>query len=92
MQKSHNKTMGIYNLCIRQIMFLAFPITINFIIGGDAKLLLMVCVSPTKKYIAETMKCLQFGSQARQITKKPSIRSLKKQHQGNDVRLFIDYL
>ena len=45
----------------------------------------MICVSPTKKYIAETIKCLQFGSQARQIAKKPSVRSLKKQQQGDHV-------
>ena len=53
-----------------------------YYIGGDAKLLLMVCVSPTKKYIAETIKCLQFGSQARQIAKKQSVRSQKKTQQG----------
>ena len=59
--------------------------THHIIVGGDAKLLLMVCVSPTKKYIAETVKCLQFGSQARQIARKPSVRSLKKQQQGDHV-------
>ncbi|XP_065909044.1 kinesin-like protein KIF25 isoform X2 [Dysidea avara] len=53
-------------------------------IGGDAKLLLMVCVSPTNKYVAETIKCLRFGSQARQITRGPA-KSQKKQHQQGQI-------
>ena len=57
----------------------------NLFAGGDVKLLLMVCVSPTKKYITETVKCLQFGSQARQIARKPSVRPVKKQQQSNHV-------
>ena len=58
---------------------------IYFTAGNDAKLLLMVYVSPTKKYIAETVKCLQSGSHAWQIARKPSIRLPKKQQQGNHV-------
>jgi len=52
--------------------------------GGDAKLLLMVCVSPTNKYVAETIKCLRFGSQARQISRGPT-KSQKKHQQGGSV-------
>ncbi|XP_037673391.1 kinesin-like protein KIF25 isoform X4 [Choloepus didactylus] len=36
-------------------------------IGGDAKLLVMLCVSPCQKHLAETLQCLGFGSRARQV-------------------------
>nr|XP_060609737.1 kinesin-like protein KIF25 [Anolis sagrei ordinatus] len=36
-------------------------------IGGDAKLLLMLCVSPSQKYITESLQTLGFGSRARQV-------------------------
>ncbi|XP_068926671.1 kinesin-like protein KIF25 [Petaurus breviceps papuanus] len=36
-------------------------------IGGDAKLLVMLCVSPCQKYLAETLQSLGFGSRARQV-------------------------
>jgi len=49
--------------------------------GGDVKLLLMVCVSPTHKYEAETIKSLRFGSQANQISRRPT-KSQKKHQQG----------
>ncbi|XP_043819613.1 kinesin-like protein KIF25 [Dromiciops gliroides] len=38
-------------------------------IGGDAKLLVMLCVSPCQKYLAETLQSLGFGSRARQVQK-----------------------
>ncbi|XP_028414826.1 kinesin-like protein KIF25 [Dendronephthya gigantea] len=38
-------------------------------IGGDAKLLVMLCVSPVQKFITETMQCLGFGSRARQVAR-----------------------
>eukprot|EP00794_Sanderia_malayensis_P000444 gene444-1085_t len=38
-------------------------------IGGDAKLLVMLCVSPVKKYLTETAQCLGFGSRARQVAR-----------------------
>ncbi|XP_054856608.1 kinesin-like protein KIF25 [Eublepharis macularius] len=36
-------------------------------IGGDAKLLLVLCVSPSQKYITESLQTLGFGTRARQI-------------------------
>eukprot|EP00795_Rhopilema_esculentum_P017163 gene17163-8705_t len=38
-------------------------------IGGDAKLLVMLCVSPVKRYLTETLQCLGFGSRARQVAR-----------------------
>ncbi|CAL1586481.1 unnamed protein product [Knipowitschia caucasica] len=38
-------------------------------IGGDAKLLLMLCVSPTQHFVAETLQSLGLGSRARQVHK-----------------------
>eukprot|EP01135_Chromosphaera_perkinsii_P006417 Nk52_evm19s490 gene=Nk52_evmTU19s490 len=38
-------------------------------IGGDAKLLIFVCVSPTETCFTESVRCLNFGSRARQIEK-----------------------
>jgi len=38
-------------------------------IGGDAKLLVMLCVSPVKRYLTETTQCLGFGSRARQVAR-----------------------
>ncbi|XP_033111801.1 kinesin-like protein KIF25 isoform X2 [Anneissia japonica] len=40
-------------------------------IGGDAKLLVMCCVSPAQRYITESLQCLGFGSRARQIQRGP---------------------
>lgn len=39
------------------------------ILGGDAKLLVMLCVSPAQRFITETLQCLGFGSRARQIAR-----------------------
>uniref|UniRef100_A0A670YJV7 Kinesin family member 25 n=1 Tax=Pseudonaja textilis TaxID=8673 RepID=A0A670YJV7_PSETE len=36
-------------------------------IGGDAKLLVVLCVSPSQKYITESLQTLGFGSRARQV-------------------------
>ncbi|KAJ8009706.1 hypothetical protein DPEC_G00094330 [Dallia pectoralis] len=36
-------------------------------IGGDAKLLVMLCVSPTQRYITESLQSLGFGTRARQL-------------------------
>ncbi|KAK7907794.1 hypothetical protein WMY93_016406 [Mugilogobius chulae] len=38
-------------------------------IGGDAKLLLMLCVSPTQHFITESLQSLGLGSRARQVQK-----------------------
>ncbi|XP_041462139.1 kinesin-like protein KIF25 [Lytechinus variegatus] len=40
-------------------------------IGGDAKLLVVCCVSPTQRFLTETLQCLGFGSRARQIQRGP---------------------
>ncbi|NXQ89938.1 KIF25 protein, partial [Nyctibius grandis] len=36
-------------------------------IGGDAKLLVMLCISPHQKYLTESMQSLGFGTRARQV-------------------------
>ncbi|KAM3861100.1 kinesin-like protein KIF25 [Diretmus argenteus] len=38
-------------------------------IGGDAKLLVMLCVSPTQRFITESLQSLGFGNRARQVQK-----------------------
>lgn len=38
-------------------------------IGGDAKLLVMLCVSPAQRFLTETLQCLGFGSRARQVAR-----------------------
>ncbi|KAJ0026844.1 hypothetical protein NQD34_017844 [Periophthalmus magnuspinnatus] len=38
-------------------------------IGGDAKLLLMLCVSPTQHFLTESLQSLGLGSRARQVQK-----------------------
>lgn len=38
-------------------------------IGGDAKLLVMLCCSPAQRFITETLQCLGFGSRARQVAR-----------------------
>ncbi|XP_006813306.2 kinesin-like protein KIF25 [Saccoglossus kowalevskii] len=40
-------------------------------IGGDSKLLVMLCVSPAQRYITESMQSLGFGSRARQVARGP---------------------
>ncbi|XP_069930675.1 kinesin-like protein KIF25 isoform X2 [Oryctolagus cuniculus] len=41
-------------------------------IGGDAKLLLLVCVSPGRKHLAGTLQGLGFGTRARQVERGPA--------------------
>ncbi|XP_042189058.1 kinesin-like protein KIF25 [Callorhinchus milii] len=36
-------------------------------IGGDAKLMVMLCVSPAQRYITESLQSLGFGARARQV-------------------------
>ncbi|XP_064564678.1 kinesin-like protein KIF25 isoform X1 [Zonotrichia leucophrys gambelii] len=36
-------------------------------LGGDAKLLVMLCISPGQKYLTESMQSLGFGTRARQV-------------------------
>ncbi|XP_071594979.1 kinesin-like protein KIF25 [Heliangelus exortis] len=38
-------------------------------VGGDAKLLVMLCISPDQKYLTESMQSLGFGTRARQVQK-----------------------
>lgn len=40
-------------------------------IGGDAKLLLLLCVSPAQRYLTESLQCLNFGYRARQVQRGP---------------------
>ncbi|KAG9347245.1 hypothetical protein JZ751_004812 [Albula glossodonta] len=43
-------------------------------VGGDAKLLVMLCVSPTQKFMAESLQTLGFGTRARQVQREPTRR------------------
>ena len=45
---------------------IGFPL---FTSGGDAKLLVMLCVSPAQRFLTETLQCLGFGSRARQVAR-----------------------
>uniref|UniRef100_A0A8C0FHD7 Kinesin family member 25 n=1 Tax=Bubo bubo TaxID=30461 RepID=A0A8C0FHD7_BUBBB len=36
-------------------------------VGGDAKLLVMLCISPDQRYLTESMQSLGFGTRARQV-------------------------
>uniref|UniRef100_M3Y5E8 Kinesin-like protein n=1 Tax=Mustela putorius furo TaxID=9669 RepID=M3Y5E8_MUSPF len=40
--------------------------------GGDAKLLVILCVSPCRKHVAETLRVLGFGAQARHVQRGPA--------------------
>ena len=44
--------------------------------GGDAKLLVLLCVSPAQRYITESLQCLGFGQRARQVQRGPTKRRL----------------
>nr|XP_012418220.1 PREDICTED: kinesin-like protein KIF25 [Odobenus rosmarus divergens] len=37
------------------------------VLGGDAKLLVILCVSPCQTHVAETLRCLGFGARVRQV-------------------------
>ena len=43
-------------------------------IGGDAKLLIILCVSPAPKFSTESSQCLSFGKRARQVTRKKFLK------------------
>ncbi|KAL1770254.1 kinesin KIF25 [Sigmodon hispidus] len=43
-------------------------------IGGGAKLLMILCVSPGRKHMAETLRGLKFGAQVRQVERRPPRR------------------
>ncbi|KAK3098485.1 hypothetical protein FSP39_019927 [Pinctada imbricata] len=45
-------------------------------IGGDAKLLVLLCVSPAQRYITESLQCMGFGTRARQVQRGPTKRRL----------------
>ncbi|XP_060067776.1 kinesin-like protein KIF25 [Ylistrum balloti] len=45
-------------------------------IGGDAKLLVLLCVSPSQRYITESLQCMGFGTRARQVARGPTKRRL----------------
>ncbi|XP_052823267.1 kinesin-like protein KIF25 isoform X2 [Octopus bimaculoides] len=54
-------------------------------IGGNAKLLLLLCVSPTKHYITESLQCLGFGQRARQVQRGPAKRRLPTTMEKSEV-------
>ncbi|XP_055289264.1 kinesin-like protein KIF25 isoform X2 [Moschus berezovskii] len=47
-------------------------------LGGDAKLQVIVCVSPGQRHVAETLQSLGFGARARQVERsRPAARKLR---------------
>ncbi|KAG5205774.1 hypothetical protein JEQ12_019024 [Ovis aries] len=47
-------------------------------LGGDAKLQVIVCVSPGQRHVAETLQSLGFGARARQVERgRPAPRKLR---------------
>ena len=50
--------------------------------GGNAKFVLLVCVSPTVQYLAESTRVMGFGSRARQVQRGPT-RSQKSNLKWN---------
>ncbi|XDC58084.1 hypothetical protein R6Z07M_009266 [Ovis aries] len=48
-------------------------------LGGDAKLQVIVCVSPGQRHVAETLQSLGFGARARQVERgRPAPRKLRQ--------------
>ena len=47
-----------------------------FFTGGDAKLLILLCVAPAQRYITESLQCLGFGARARQVQRGQTKRRL----------------
>ncbi|XP_075453026.1 kinesin-like protein KIF25 isoform X1 [Ascaphus truei] len=41
-------------------------------IGGDAKLLVMLCISPCQRFTTESLQTLGFGTRARQVSRAPA--------------------
>ncbi|XP_057609586.1 kinesin-like protein KIF25 [Chionomys nivalis] len=57
-------------------------------IGGDAKLLMILCVSPGQKHMAETLRGLKFGARARQVERRaPRRRPRNSQMQRSGMGL-----
>lgn len=48
----------------------------NFFTGGDAKLLILLCVAPAQRYITESLQSLGFGARARQVQRGQTKRRL----------------
>ncbi|XP_077408617.1 kinesin-like protein KIF25 isoform X2 [Vanacampus margaritifer] len=49
-------------------------------LGGDGKLLVMLCVSPARRFLSESLQTLSFGARARQVHRDPT---RKKSHAPN---------
>ncbi|XP_053448840.1 kinesin-like protein KIF25 [Nycticebus coucang] len=45
-------------------------------LGGDAKLLVILCISPSQKHVAQTLQGLGFGTRARQVERGQTRRQL----------------
>lgn len=59
--------------------------------GGHAKLLVMLCVSPTQRFISESLQSLGFGTRVRQVQKAPPRRrnnTLKVKWQERKISAF----
>ncbi|KAK6170341.1 hypothetical protein SNE40_018754 [Patella caerulea] len=52
-------------------------------IGGDSKLLVLLCVSPAARYTSESLQCLGFGQRARQVQRGPAKRRLPTYDQNS---------
>ena len=45
--------------------------------GGEAKMVMLLCVSPTVQYVGETLRVLRFGERARQVQKRRENHNLR---------------
>ena len=61
-------------------------------LGGDAKLLVMLCVSPAQRFITETLQCLGFGSRARQVARGQTKKRRPTSFVPNSVSLGLSVL
>ena len=61
-------------------------------LGGDAKLLVMLCVSPAQRFITETLQCLGFGSRARQVARGQTKRRRPTSFVPNSISLGLSVL
>lgn len=60
-----NRAIAFCSGALVRLMFSFF-----FFIGGSAKMVMLLCVSPTVKYVGESLRVLGFGQRARQVQRR----------------------
>lgn len=63
---------NLFSFILFSFVSITFPSILFPFLGGNAKLLVMLCVSPAQKFITETLQCIGFGSRARQVARGPA--------------------